>query len=238
MDSQATIRSEVALVSVVLTATNSRGQLLSGLNVDDFVVYDNKQPQKIEYFGEIGENREVPLTIALLIDTSRSVKDKLEYEKQIVADFFKQILRRKKDLALIMQFDSDVNLVQDFTHDSDALSKALDTLEAGKSTSLYDAVYFTAENKLKYETGRKVMVIVSDGDDNSSLVKREAAIDAAQKNDVLIYGIGVQTPDSSFKALKKFAKETGGAFFSPRAKHGEIQAAFRSIQAYIRGQKT
>ena len=112
----------------------------------------------------------------------------------------------------------------------------LDSLKAGNSTSLYDAVYLAAEEKLKHETGRKVMVVISDGEDTGSKVHKEEAIEAAQRSDVLIYGIGVQTEDSSFRVLKKFAEETGGAFFSPHAKQAEIRDAFRSIQEDIRGQ--
>jgi VWFA-related protein len=233
---QTTIRAEVGLVNIVFTAADKKGRPVPGLKADDFEVFDNRQPQKIEFFSELGKSSEVPLTIALLIDTSGSVKDKLEYEKATAAEFFKEILRPKKDLALIIQFDSEVNLVQDFTQSYEALLDALESLRAGNSTSLYDAVYLAAEEKLKYEAGRKVMVVVTDGDDTSSKVTKEEAIDAAQKGDVLIYGIGVQTEDSSFGALKKFAEETGGAFFSPHAKRAEIQAAFRSIREDIQGQ--
>jgi VWFA-related protein len=233
---QTTIRAEVALVNVVFTAVDRKGRPVPGLKADDFQVYDNKKPQKIEFFSELGKTSDVPLTIALLIDTSGSVKDKLEYEKATAAEFFREILRPNKDLALIIQFDSEVNLVQDFTQSQNALLDALDTLKAGNSTSLYDAVFLAAEEKLKHETGRKLMVVVSDGEDTSSKVGREEAIEAAQKSDVLIYGIGVQTMGSSFGALRKFAEETGGAFFSPRARPEEIRAAFRAIREDIQGQ--
>lgn len=233
---QTTIRAEVGLVNIVFTAMDKKGRPVPGLKADDFEVFDNKRPQKIEFFSELGKGSDVPLTIALLIDTSGSVKDKLEYEKTTSAEFFKEILRPKKDLALIIQFDSEVNLVQDFTQSYDALLDGLDSLVAGNSTSLYDAVFLAADEKLKHEVGRKVMVIVADGDDNTSKISREEAIEAAQKNDIIIYGIGVQTQDSSFGALKKFAEETGGAFFSPRARFAEIQSAFRSIGEEIQGQ--
>jgi VWFA-related protein len=233
---QTTIRAEVGLVNIVFTAMDKKGRSVPGLKADDFEVFDNKQPQKIEFFSELGKGSDVPLTIALLIDTSGSVKDKLEYEKATAAEFFKEILRPQKDLALIIQFDSEVNLVQDFTQSYEALLEGLDSLDAGNSTSLYDAIFLAADEKLKYEVGRKVIVIVADGDDNTSKVKKEEALEAAQKNDVIIYGIGVQTMDSSFGPLKKFAEETGGAFFSPRASFAEIQAAFRSIGEDIQGQ--
>jgi VWFA-related protein len=236
---QTIIRTEVGLVNINFTVIDKNGRPVRGLKADDFQVFDNKVPQKIEYFFEYsgeGKGTEVPLTIALLIDTSGSVKNKLEYEKATAAEFFQDILRPKKDLALIIQFDSEVNLVQDFTQSHDALLDALDSLKAGNSTALYDAVFLAADEKLKEETGRKVMVVISDGDDNNSKVRKEEAIEAAQKGDVLIYGIGVQTEDSTFGALKKFAEETGGAFFSPHATKSEIRDAFRSIGEDIQGQ--
>jgi VWFA-related protein len=233
---QTTIRAEVGLVNIVFTAVDKKGQLVPGLKAENFEVFDDRQPQKIEFFSELGKTGEVPLTIALLIDTSGSVKDKLEYEKATAAEFFREILRPQKDLAMIIQFDAEVNLVQDFTQSHEALLDALDSLKAGNSTSLFDAVFLAADEKLKYETGRKVMVIVSDGEDTSSKVRKKEAIEVAQKSDVLIYGIGVQTQGANFGDLKDFAAETGGAFFSPRARPTEIQSAFRSIREDIQGQ--
>ena len=236
---QTTIRAEVALVNVVFTAIDKNDRPVRGLKADDFQVFENRQAQKIEYFSDLGKGSDVPLTIALLIDTSGSVKDKLDYEKETAAEFFKEVLRPNKDLALIIQFDSDVNLVQDYTQRQDDLLSALNSLKAGNSTALYDAVYLAAEEKLKGETGRKVMVVITDGEDTSSKLRKEEAIEAAQKGDVLIYGIGVRSSEgfgTNFGVLKKFADETGGAFFSPRAKFAEIQAAFRAIGEEIQGQ--
>jgi VWFA-related protein len=235
-ESQTTIRAEVALVDVVFTAMDKDGHPVSGLKVDDFQISENREPQKIEYFSALGKGSEVPLTIALLIDTSGSVKNKLDFEKETAAEFFREVLRPSKDLALIIQFDADVNLVQDFTQKQGDLLHALESLKAGNSTALYDAVYLAAEEKLQGEVGRKVMVVITDGDDTSSKVKKEAAIEAAQKHDVIIYGIGVRSNDFVPGVLKKFADETGGAFFSPRAQFAEIQAAFRAIGEEIQGQ--
>jgi Ca-activated chloride channel homolog len=231
-----TIRAEVALVNVIFTATDRNGRPVQGLKAGDFQVFEDKAPQKIEYFSPVGKSSDVPLTIALLIDTSGSVKNKLDYEKETAAEFFREILRPNRDLALIIQFDSDVNLVQDFTQSQNDLVKALQTLRAGNSTSLYDAVYLAAEEKLKGEIGRKVMVVITDGGDNSSKLRKNEAIEAAQKSDTVIYGIGVRSEDSDFGVLKKFAEDTGGAFFSPRAKFDEIQAAFKAIGQEIQGQ--
>ena len=123
---QTTIRTEVALVDIVFTAVDGKGRLVRGLKRDDFQVFEDRQPQKIKYFSDLAEGTDVPLTIAFLIDTSGSVKGKLEYEKSTAAEFFKQVLRPNRDLALIIQFDSDVNLVQDFTQDQDSLLEALE----------------------------------------------------------------------------------------------------------------
>lgn len=235
---QTTIRTEVALVNLFFTAKDKKGRPVQNLKADDFQVTENRRPQEIEYFSELGERNDVPLTIALLIDTSGSVKKKLEYEKETAAEFFREILRPNQDLALIMQFDSEVFLVQDFTQSTEALINALDTLRAGNSTSLYDAVYLAAEEKLKHEIGRKVMVVITDGEDTVSKVTKEEAIEAAQRSDSLIYGIGVRNPEfrHNFGVLEKFAEETGGDFFSPRARVDEIREAFRSIGEDLKGQ--
>ncbi len=236
-DAQTTIRAEVALVNVIFTAVDRSGHHVAGLKADDFMVFEDRQPQKIEYFSELGKGSEVPLTIALLIDTSGSVKSKLGFEKETAAEFFRSVLRKNRDLALIIQFDSDVNLVQDFTNDPNLLINALDTLQAGNSTALYDAIYLAADEKLKEETGRKIIVVITDGEDTSSRLKDKAAIEAAQKSDVLIYGIGVRSEmGTNFGVLKRFAEETGGVFFSPRARFQEIQAAFRAIGEDLQGQ--
>lgn len=235
---QTTIRAEVSLVNVLFTAVDKQGHVVRDLKAGDFQVFEDRKPQKIDYFSDLTQAANVPLTIALLIDTSGSVKTKLEYEKRTAAEFFTKVLRKNKDLAMIIQFDSEVNLVQDFTDDTDRLISALDTLRAGNDTSLYDAVFLAVDEKLKYEAGRKVIVAITDGEDTASKIDRDEAIETAQKNDVLIYGIGVQSQGFAvnFGVLKKFAEETGGSFFSPRARLSEIQEAFQAISRELQGQ--
>ena len=234
----ATIRTEVSLVNVIFSALDSNTRPVPNLNREDFIVFEDKRPQKIEYFSRLTEGSEVPLTIALLIDTSGSVRSRLEYEKLTAAEFLRGVLRKGKDQALIIQFDSEVQLVQDYTDNPETLIRAMDILVAGNSTSLYDAVFLAVEEKLKLEAGRKVIVVITDGDDTSSRIRKEQAIEAAQKSDVLIYGIGVRSPEfgANFGVLKKFAEETGGGFFSPRSKIAEIQSAFKAIGEDLKGQ--
>jgi VWFA-related protein len=232
-----TIRAEVALVNLFFTAVDSKNRSVPNLKAEDFLVFEERQPQKVQYFSDLSKENDVPLTMALLIDTSGSVKDKLEYEKKTAEEFFRSVLRKRKDLACIIQFDSEVNLVQDFTDDVRKLVSALDTLEAGNSTALYDAIYLAVDEKLKDETGRKAIVVITDGEDTSSKIRKNEAIEEAQKKDVIIYGIGVRGGfGTDFGVLRKFAEETGGSFFSPRAKLTEIQAAFRAINEELQGQ--
>ncbi len=232
-----TIRTEVALVNVIFTATDRKGKSFSGFKAEDFLVFEDKKPQKIEYFSDWTKESDIPLTVAFLIDTSGSVKSRLDYEKKTAAEFFKNALRRNRDMALIIQFDSDVNLVQDFTDDTNLLTAALNTLRAGNTTALYDAIFLAVEDKLKEETGRKVIVAITDGTDTSSRTSEDEAIEIAQRNDVLIYGIGVRgEAQVSFGVLKRFAEDTGGSFFSPNSNLEEIRAAFRAIGEDLRGQ--
>jgi VWFA-related protein len=233
-----TIRTEVDIVDILFSAEYKNGKPAHGLKADDFEVFEDKRAQKIEYFSDLSKTKDVPLTIALLIDTSGSVKDKLDFEKATAAEFFKNVLRPEKDLALIIQFDSEVNLVQDFTQSQQALLKALSGLQAGNSTSLYDAIFLAADEKLKNEAGRKVMIVLTDGEDNSSKISERESIKTAQQNNVLIFGIGVRSEafGTNFGVIKKFAEETGGLFFSPRAKFSEIQSAFKVIGEELGGQ--
>jgi len=235
---QTIIRSDVSLVDIYFNALDKKGRPVSGLEMEDFEVLENGLKQEIVFFSEAHKREDAILTIALIIDTSGSVKDKLRYEIETAAEFFREILRPDKDLALVVQFDSEVNLVQDFTQDKNALIDALNSLRAGNDTALYDAVYLIAEEKLRYEAGRRVMVVISDGKDTASIVSKEEAIEAAQKSDAIIYGIGIRSAKygEDFGALKNFAERTGGAFFSPRAKFEEIQEAFQAIGKELRGQ--
>ncbi|NWG12029.1 MAG: hypothetical protein HXY20_00665 [Acidobacteria bacterium] len=110
---QATIRTEVSLVNIVFSALDRNKRPALGLKMEDFLVLEDKRPQKIEYFSHLTEGSDVPLTIAMLIDTSGSIRSKLEYEKVTAAEFLRGVLRRRKDQALVIQFDAEVRLIQD-----------------------------------------------------------------------------------------------------------------------------
>lgn len=228
------IRAKVFLVNLFVSAV-SGGDYAADLKAEDFEVTEDGKEQEILYFRNLSQTQEIPLTIAVLVDTSGSVKDKLSQEVATASIFFRKILRANKDVGALIEFHSEVVLVQDFTDNPDRLDRALDKLKPGGETSLYDAVYLAAEEKLSKEAGRKVILILSDGADTSSKVKKETAIKAAQRVDALIYGIGVRSGmfPSDFGVLQNFCKETGGRFFSPEPTREALQETFDIIMKDI-----
>ena len=175
------------------------GRLLPDLNKDDFDLEEDKEPQVIKYFSR---ETDTPLTMGILVDTSPSQGRVLDVEKAQAKAFLQQILR-PKDLVYILHFDVDVELLQDFTADLRLLDKAIDenvingggggptpgpfpTSSSGGATHLYDAVWLSSRDLLKNEVGRKVLILLTDGEDQGSKVKLDQALEAAQKSDVII----------------------------------------------------
>lgn len=231
------IRAQVEVVNILTTVRDRNGRYVTDLEKEDFRVLEDGVPQEIQYFSyEAGEDAQ-PLTVVLLIDTSGSVKDKLEFERQAASEFFQQTLRRNKDLAAIVQFDSEVNLVQDFTFDMPRLEESLGGIRPGGATILYDAVYLASDELLSKQFGRRVLVVLSDGKDTMSVTKQDEAIRRAQEEDVLIFGIGIQSKmGADFGALKDFARSTGGSFFKSDVNLAKIRAAFARINGEIKNQ--
>ena len=232
------IRSRVDVVQVLCTVRDRQGRYVADLTRKDFEVYENGVKQSIDFFHyETGEDAQA-LTIVLLVDTSGSVKDKLRFEQEAATEFLKESLRENKDLAAVVQFDSEINLVQDFTHDYWRLEDAILDIRAGGATKLYDAIWLAVRELLQSEVGRKVLVILSDGADTQSQVDEKEAVRAAQEEDVIIYGIGVRsrTFRSNFGKLKKFAKATGGLFFNSKVNRQELRRAFSRINKEIKNQ--
>ena len=232
------IRTRVDVVNVLCTIQDRRGNYVRDLRRQDFEVIEEGVEQTIEFFSnETGEDAQ-PLTIVLLIDTSGSVKDKLAFEQMAAAEFLKQTLRKNKDMAAVVQFDSVLALVQDFTFDYPLLETAINGLRAGGATKLYDAIWVAVDELLRHEVGRKVMVILSDGADTQSTIGDEEAIRIAQEEDIVIYGIGVRSGrfDSDFGKLEKFAEATGGLFFNSKARPDTLREAFSEINLGIKNQ--
>ncbi|MFQ5741577.1 MAG: VWA domain-containing protein [Acidobacteriota bacterium] len=235
---QPVIRAHVDVVNVLATVRDRRGNYVKDLTINDFEVYEDGVKQSLSFFNyETGENAQ-PLTVVLAIDTSGSVKEKLNFEQKAASEFLAQTLRKNKDMAAIIQFDSEIIQVHDFTFDLSMLEKAILQIRAGGATKLYDAIYLAVVELLVPEVGRKVLVILSDGADTQSVISEDEAIRASQENDVIIYAIGVRSRrmDSDFGKLKKFARATGGHFFTSKASLTRLRAAFAQINREIKNQ--
>src|SRR3989454_5569905 len=162
-----TLKVSVELVNVPLSVSDRQGRFVASLTEKDFLVEEDGRRQQIRNFSR--EN-ELPLTLAMLIDTSPSVRPVFEEEKLTAASFLESILR-EKDLALVIGFDQSVTLLQDYTENLKSLKRAIDELEIGGGTSIYDAVYLAGKEKLNDEAGRKAIILISDGEDTTSKTK-------------------------------------------------------------------
>ncbi|HLA41252.1 MAG TPA: VWA domain-containing protein, partial [Candidatus Glassbacteria bacterium] len=186
---------------------------------------------------------DVPLRIGLLIDTSSSIRDRFGFEQRTAADFLRSLLRAGKDKAFLGSFDSMAELVQDFTDDLDKLVGAIESLRPGGGTTLYDAIYYGARDRLLEEAPlssnfRRALVVLSDGEDNQSRFSRLQTLEIAQRAEVIIYTIttnirGIRMPGD--KVLQQFAEETGGRFFQP-VSWEDLDDAFREINTELRSQ--
>src|SRR5437667_1490880 len=235
-----TISVNVDLVNILFTVADKKGKFVTNLRKDDFRVFEDEKAQNITNFS--GET-DLPLTIALLVDTSGSIRDKLKFEQEAAIEFFYSTLQRTKDKALIISFDSGVDLLQDFTDDPEKLADAVRKIRAGGGTSLYDAIYLAVTQKLSGQQGRRIVILITDGDDNSSRVSLTETLEAAQKNDVTIYAIstnstaypGSKEQERGDKTLKKFSEETGGRPFFP-LKIQDLASSFLDIHDELRSQ--
>ncbi len=201
-DVPTSISVDVNLVNILASVRDKRGGLVGGLSKDDFEIYEDGKKQEIKYFAR---ETDVPLTIGLLVDVSGSQRNLIEIERAAASQFFNQVLR-KKDMAFLISFGTESELLQDLTNSQRALLEGLHRLRensgvggihpgpvptAGqpRGTVLYDAVYLAATDRLKAEVGRKAIVIITDGDDQGSRLSKEKAIESAQKADAVIYSI-------------------------------------------------
>ena len=201
----ATLKVNVNLVSLYFTVHDKHGALIPHLTKDDFTILEDKAPQKIKNFA--AENDQ-PLTLGILLDTSGSQQNVLPLEQQAGSAFLTRVLR-SKDEAFLISFDVNVDLLSDYTNNAHALARAMDKAEinvgtggggipgAGqgpmptsgtpRGTLLYDAVYLATHDKLQQETGRKAIIILTDGEDQGSMEKLQGAIEAAQKANTIVY---------------------------------------------------
>src|SRR6267142_5834320 len=235
-----TISINVDLVDLLVSVADKKGKFITSLKKDDFKIFEDDRIQSITNFSS---ETDLPLTIALLVDTSGSIRDKLRFEQEAATEFFYSTLQRNKDKALVISFDSGVDLLQDFTDNPEKLAEAVRKIRAGGGTSLYDAIFLAVTQKLAGQQGRRIVILITDGDDNSSRVSLTETLEAAQKNDVTIYAIstnstayfGSKEQERGDKTLKKFSEETGGKPFFP-LKIQDLASSFLDIHDELRSQ--
>jgi VWFA-related protein len=253
-----TIQVQVNLVNILAAVHNKNGGLVSNLSKDDFVLTEDGQQQEIKYFTR---ETDLPLTVGLLVDVSASQRNLIEIEREAAYQFFSQVLR-KKDMAFLISFGEDAELLQDFTGSARLLQAGLQRLQVNsgvqgihpgpvptvgqpRGTILYDAVYLAANDRMTQEVGRKAIVLITDGMDEGSRLKIDEAIKAAQKADSVIYSIYYVDPSvyyghSYFGAvtdsyLKRMSDETGGRVFRVDKKH-TLPDVFKELQDEMRSQ--
>jgi VWFA-related protein len=236
------IRVLVEEVTVPFIVTDNRNHLVTTLEKEEFQVIENKRAQAITAFTR---ETDVPLRIGLLVDTSNSIRDRLDFEQRAGSDFLRDVIRRGKDKALLGSFDSMAEMLQDFTDDLDKLIQAIGVMRAGGGTALYDAIYYTCRDRLLAEAPltsnfRRALVVLSDGEDNQSRFSRLQTLEMARRAEVMIYTISTNIRGTSMpgdKVLKEFSEETGGRYFQPYS-WNELDDAFDSINNELRSQYT
>lgn len=264
----------VKVVNLFANVRNKSGAIVRDLTKDDFLLDEDGRAQTIRYFSQ---ESDLPLTLGLLVDTSGSQRRLIEEERAASYRFFEQVLRPQKDVAFVIHFDFDVELLQDITASRRLLEKALEDLEAptqsrqqrqsqqqqtpfpfpggggrgrggrgyprgggggrsGGGTMLYDAILLAADELMRKQSGRKALILLTDGVDTGSKVSLSSAVEAAQRADTLVYSIlfedlemyggggivlgrgGTGMPNGK-KVLEQISRETGGRYFEVSKKH-------------------
>ncbi|HYL64847.1 MAG TPA: VWA domain-containing protein [Candidatus Methylomirabilis sp.] len=250
----------VNLVDVLFTVLNRRNKLVPDLQKQDFEVFDEKSKQDIRYFSR---QTDLPLRIGMLLDTSNSIRDRLKFEQDASVNFLFSVLRRGRDESFVMTFDDEPQIIQPFTSDAGLLRDQIVQTRAGGGTAIYDAIYEACQSQLSHpprppgdqpDIVRRVMILISDGEDNLSAHTRSEAIEMAQRTSVVIYTISTSTqwiqlsetdPDKlanrkthlteGDKILQDLADETGGRAFYPYHVD-DLDQSFQDIGDELRNQ--
>ena len=235
-----TLHKRVDEVNLLFIATDKHGKFVRDLTQSDFTILDDhKPPQAIFNFRR---ETDLPLDLGLLIDVSGSVNSRFDFEQSAATSFLQRTLRAGFDRAFIVGFNSQSQLVQDFTDNVGLLSVGVHKLHDGGGTALYDAIYRISKEKFLKDRPdhpvRKAIVLVSDGEDNQSEVTRAQAIEMAQRAEVIIYAIS--TDDSGLvlrgdNVLEQLAASTGGRAFFP-FKMKDVTHSFAAIEDELRSQ--
>jgi VWFA-related protein len=237
-----TFTTDIKLVTVLATVTNHQGEIVRNLTKEDFLLLEDKRPQNIRYFSQ---ESDLPLTLGLMVDTSMSQRRVLDAERGASYRFIETVLRPNKDQVFLMQFDFRIFMRQPLTNSLRQLSDSLpyvDTptfnqlrAQTGGGTLLYDAVVTAAQEVMHNRTGRKAVILLTDGEDYGSDASVSDAIEAAQRADTLIYSILFADQGDGRRPLQRMSKETGGGFFEVSKKQN-IDQIFTAIQEELRSQ--
>ena len=227
-------RAGVELVSLNVSVTDGN-KFVGDLQQSEFEVFEDGTKQSITFFSR----KQQPIALAILLDTSNSMDDKLPTAQEAAVGFAKRM--RPEDVTEVIDFSTQVRILQPFTNDAGALEKAIRGTTADGSTALYNAIYISLKELKKVkarsedEIRRQAIVVLSDGDDTTSLLPYEEVLDLAKRSETAIYSIGLRPPDigrASFKeaeyVLRQLAQETGGRSFFPSSVH-ELPKIYEAI---------
>jgi len=226
-------------VSVVFTVTDKHNHYVKDLTKKDFSVLDDQRP--VLTFRSFRRETDLPLQVGLLIDASNSIRDRFKFEQESAIEFLNQTVRPKYDQAFVAGFDVNTEITQDFTDDTNLLAEGVRALHPGNATAMFDALYYVCRDKLlksnQASSVRRAVILVSDGDDNSSHVTREEAIEMALRANTIVYTISTNFPSGGRgdKILERIAEATGGRAFEP-FQLTEVANAFTEIQDDLRSQ--
>lgn len=235
-------------VRLPITVKDKKKNLVTGLSKNDFVVFEDGVQQEVTFMSD--EKTNPPVYVGVLMDTSPSTAGKTKFSKEAAKNFLYTVIRLRKDKGAFMTFDHEVTLIQDFTDKMDLLDKAVDGVKkVGTQTSLYDAVYQFSDEKLRNTPGRRVIVLITDGDDTFSRAELSDAIDIAQRTEATVFAIstkagflgsvpGVEAgtvKDSGDSDLSRLCLETGGSVFFT-GDMLQLEKAFTKISQELRSQ--
>lgn len=245
-----TIQSQTTVVNVFATVRDHHNGIIGDLTKDDFKVYEDGVEQKVSYFTK---EVDMPLSMAMLMDTSGSMQQILNAEQDAASRFVQEVMH-KKDEALVMSFDTDVNLLADFTEDPNVLARAIRRAtinaagpmitpgtipQSGGGTNLYDAIYLACHDELASEAGRKAIVLLTDAEDTGSKLTENDAIEAAQRADSVIHILLITDPRATEGygpgVASKLTQETGGRVINVRSEKA-LEKAFDVVTEELRSQ--
>ena len=262
----ATFSAGVKVVNLFATVRDKQGVVVRDLTKNDFLLQEDRRPQIIKYFSQ---ESDLPLTLGLLVDVSGSQRRLIPEERAASFQFFDQVLREDLDRAFVIHFQGWVELLQDLTSSRDDLERSLRALEydqnqyafggrsgpyanggrmgGGRGTALYDAVLLASEDLMRKQTGRKALVILTDGVDTASMVSLDQGVEAAQRSDTLVYSVLFEDPDAygggfgrfggfgpnGEIALDEISHQTGGRLLSVSKKR-TLEQVFASIEEELR----